>query len=93
MREFAASGSPTGLSGSNPISPGLSRQAPSLWDVLEHALAVIKGRGGTISVDPNLRKELLNQGQTRARFARMLDAADLVLPSGDELKPRHRPRR
>ena len=29
MREFAASGSPTGLSGSNPISPGLSRQAPS----------------------------------------------------------------
>ena len=29
MREFAASGSPTGLSGSNPISPGLSRLAPS----------------------------------------------------------------
>ena len=28
MRKFAASGSPTGLSGSNPISPGLSRQAP-----------------------------------------------------------------
>ena len=28
MREFAASGSPTGLSGSNPSSPGLSRQAP-----------------------------------------------------------------
>ena len=27
MREFAASGSPTGLSGSNPSSPGLSRQA------------------------------------------------------------------
>jgi len=65
---------------------GTAFSIPSLWDVLEHALAVIKGRGGTISVDPNLRKELLNQGQTRARFARMLDAADLVLPSGDELE-------
>ena len=65
---------------------GTAFSIPSLWDVLEHALAVIKGRGGTISVDPNLRKELLNQGQTRARFARMLDAADLALPSGDELE-------
>ena len=28
MREFAASGSPTGLSGSNPISPRIKQQAP-----------------------------------------------------------------
>jgi len=64
---------------------GTAFSIPNVWDMLEHAIGVIKERGGSVSVDPNLRKELLNQGQTRERFARLLDAADLVLPSGDEL--------
>jgi len=64
---------------------GTAFSIPNVWDMLEHAIGVIKERGGSVSVDPNLRKELLNQGQTRERFAKLLDAADLVLPSGDEL--------
>lgn len=64
---------------------GTAFSIPTVWDILEHAIGTIKGRGGSVSVDPNLRKELMNQGQTRERFARLLDAADLVLPSGDEL--------
>ena len=42
-------------------------------------------RGGSVSLDPNLRKELLGLGQTQERFARLVDVADLILPSGDEL--------
>lgn len=64
---------------------GTALSIPAIWEVLDHAIGVIKGRGGSISLDPNLRKELLGQGQTRERFARLLDLADLVLPSGEEL--------
>lgn len=58
---------------------------PALWEVLEHALAVVRARGGSVSLDPNLRKELLGQGQTRERLQLVMEQADLVMPSGDEL--------
>lgn len=64
---------------------GTALSIPNVWEMLQHAIPVIKGRGGTVSLDPNLRKELLAQGQTRDRFARLLQVADLVLPSGGEL--------
>jgi sugar/nucleoside kinase (ribokinase family) len=64
---------------------GTALSIPGIWDVLDHAITVIRARRGTISLDPNLRKELLGQGQTRERFARLLDIADLILPSGEEL--------
>ncbi|GGE08978.1 sugar kinase [Aureimonas endophytica] len=64
---------------------GTAFAIPGAWEMIEHALGVIKGRGGSVSFDPNLRKELLGQGQTQARFQRLLDLADLLLPSGDEL--------
>ncbi|APO78147.1 carbohydrate/purine kinase protein (plasmid) [Rhizobium etli 8C-3] len=54
-------------------------------EIIEHAIAAIKARGGSISFDPNVRKELLGQSETRARFASLVDIADLILPSGDEL--------
>ncbi len=56
-----------------------------VWQVIERALPVIKARGGTVSLDPNLRKELGADSATRARLDRMVRAADLLLPSGDEL--------
>ncbi|MCA0028155.1 MULTISPECIES: sugar kinase [unclassified Mesorhizobium] len=64
---------------------GTALSIPVIWEVLDHAIDVVKGRGGSISLDPNLRKELLGHGQTRERFARLLDIADLILPSGEEL--------
>lgn len=64
---------------------GTAFAIPGVWEILEVAIDAIKGRGGSVSFDPNLRKELLTLGQTRARFERLVDAADLLLPSGDEL--------
>lgn len=58
---------------------------PSVWETMDYAIGVIKRRGGSVSLDPNLRKELLGLGQTQERFARLVDVADLILPSGDEL--------
>jgi tagatose kinase len=56
-----------------------------VWDIIERAIPVIKARGGTVSLDPNLRKELGADGATRARLRQMVQMADLLLPSGDEL--------
>jgi len=55
------------------------------WEIIDHAIDVIKARGGSVSFDPNLRKELLGHPLTQARFATLIDAADLILPSGEEL--------
>lgn len=63
---------------------GTALGIPEIWTVLDYAIDVIKARGGTISLDPNLRKELIG-GQTRERFARLLEISDLILPSGEEL--------
>lgn len=64
---------------------GTAFAIPGAWDIMDHAIAVIKGRRGSISFDPNLRKELLGHRQTQERFARLVDIADLILPSGEEL--------
>jgi sugar/nucleoside kinase (ribokinase family) len=64
---------------------GTAFAIPGVWEVMDYAIGVIKQRGGSVSLDPNLRKELLGQGQTQERFARLVDVADLILPSGDEL--------
>jgi sugar/nucleoside kinase (ribokinase family) len=64
---------------------GTAFAIPGVWEILEHAIGVIKQRGGSISLDPNLRKELLQHGQTQERFARLIALADLILPSGEEL--------
>jgi sugar/nucleoside kinase (ribokinase family) len=64
---------------------GTAFAIPGAWDIMEHAIGVIKGRGGSVSFDPNLRKELLGDRQTQQRFEKLVDIADLILPSGDEL--------
>lgn len=47
--------------------------------------ASIKSRGGTVSFDPNLRKEMLNAPGMADAMARILALSDLYLPSGEEL--------
>jgi D-tagatose-bisphosphate aldolase class II non-catalytic subunit len=49
------------------------------------AIALIKAKGGTVSFDPNLRKEILGAPGMREALAEMLAACDIFLPSGDEL--------
>lgn len=65
---------------------GSALTMPSAVEVIERALPIIKARGGSLSVDPNIRKELRLDSETEARFARLIDAADLLLPSGEELE-------
>lgn len=57
----------------------------NIWQMIERAAQMIKARGGTISLDPNMRKELKADIETGARFAKIVALSDLLLPSGDEL--------
>lgn len=47
--------------------------------------ATIKARGGTVSFDPNLRKEMLSKDGMHDAMERIVGLTDLFLPSGDEL--------
>lgn len=64
---------------------GTAFAIPGAWDIIDHAIGVIRARGGTVSFDPNLRKELLGHALTLQRFQRLVEIADLILPSGEEL--------
>ena len=57
----------------------------AIWPIIERAAAIIKARGGTVSLDPNMRKELTTDAGTADRFSRMVATCDLLLPSGEEL--------
>ncbi|MDO8882171.1 MAG: sugar kinase [Pseudotabrizicola sp.] len=65
---------------------GSALSMPNAWDVIEKAAQSIKGRGGSVSLDPNLRKELKYDDATRSRFVRLVEMSDLLLPSGEELE-------
>lgn len=56
-----------------------------IWQIIERAAGAIKARGGSVSLDPNLRPELRMDVATTGRLGRMIDFCDLLLPSGDEL--------
>jgi tagatose kinase len=58
----------------------------SACEVIDKAVDIIKARGGTLSVDPNLRKELRLDADSERRFASLVARADLLLPSGEELE-------
>ncbi|RYH12269.1 sugar kinase [Tropicimonas sp. IMCC6043] len=45
----------------------------------------IKAKGGTVSFDPNLRKEMLDLPGMREAMRAILEKTDLFLPSGDEV--------
>lgn len=49
------------------------------------AAGQIKARGGTVSFDPNLRKEMLSAPGMAEAMERIVALTDLFLPSGDEL--------
>lgn len=58
---------------------------PGIAAILVEAVAVVKARGGSVSFDPNIRKELVQGGEGQRLVDDMLAATDLLLPSGDEL--------
>lgn len=64
---------------------GSSLVSEGVVDLIRHAIASIKGRGGSVSFDPNIRKEILGLAGLRAALDDVLVATDLFLPSGPEL--------
>ncbi|MBB3162211.1 sugar kinase [Rhizobium laguerreae] len=65
---------------------GSALSVPSAREVIDKAVDIVKARGGTLSVDPNIRKELKLDENTKRRFSKLVAAADLLLPSGEELE-------
>ncbi|MBY3083500.1 sugar kinase [Rhizobium laguerreae] len=65
---------------------GSALSVASAREVIDKAVDIVKARGGTLSVDPNIRKELKLDEDTERRFSKLVAAADLLLPSGEELE-------
>ncbi len=64
---------------------GSSLFSPQLVEQAEAAVERVQGGGGTVSFDPNVRKEMLVLPGMREALLRMLRRCDLFLPSGAEL--------
>jgi sugar/nucleoside kinase (ribokinase family) len=54
-------------------------------DAMRKAIENIKARNGTVSFDPNIRKEMLNIPEMSQAFEYILDYTDIFLPSDGEL--------
>lgn len=54
-------------------------------DAVTTAVHQVKAQGGTISFDPNIRKEMLDIPDMKAALELMLQECDIFLPSGPEL--------
>jgi len=64
---------------------GTALTLPGAWPIAKEALERVKARGGSVSFDPNMRKELGLSDELRARIDFLLQHTDLFLPSGAEL--------
>ncbi|UTW12128.1 tagatose kinase [Marinobacterium rhizophilum] len=64
---------------------GSALSAPGLRGMIIDAAEKIKARGGSLSLDPNLRPEILNRPGLRPALERILSMTDLFMPSGDEV--------
>ncbi len=64
---------------------GSSLFSPALVAEAGQAIRHVKGRGGTVSFDPNVRKEMLAIPGMREALGAVLRQCDQFLPSGPEL--------
>lgn len=64
---------------------GTALFSPALVQANLTAIDMVRARGGTVSFDPNLRKEILDAPGLRDALTRILALCDLYLPSGTEL--------
>ena len=49
------------------------------------AIETVKAKGGTVSFDPNIRREIMQASGMREALDQVLARADIFLPSGEEL--------
>lgn len=74
------------LAGANHLHVmGSSLSSPEFVALNIATARAIKSRGGTVSFDPNLRKEMLAAPGLRGAMTEILGLTDLFLPSGEEL--------
>ena len=64
---------------------GSSLFSREIIDQASTAIEQVRQAGGTVSFDPNVRKEMLDLPGMRAALEWMLDRCDLFMPSGPEL--------
>jgi D-tagatose-1,6-bisphosphate aldolase subunit GatZ/KbaZ len=64
---------------------GPSLFSASIIEMTAKAVELVKGNGGTISFDPNMRKEVVSDPEVGAALKAMLVCCDTFLPSGEEL--------
>lgn len=64
---------------------GTSLAAQPLQALALAAARRVRAQGGTVSFDPNLRKEVMHQPGLRETVAALLELTDVFLPSGEEL--------
>ena len=63
---------------------GSSLFSAGLIEATRKAIEIVKAQGGSISFDPNVRKEMLNIPEMRDAFHHVLGLTDLFMPSGQE---------
>jgi tagatose kinase len=54
-------------------------------EAMKKVIETVKRQGGTVSFDPNVRKEMLRIPEMREAFDFVLDYTDIFLPSGHEV--------
>jgi sugar/nucleoside kinase (ribokinase family) len=64
---------------------GTALFSESIVDLTLSSIDRVRGRGGTVSFDPNLRREMLDVPGLRDALDFVLSRADLFMPSGSEL--------
>lgn len=64
---------------------GSSLSSPEIISFNIDAARAIRAKGGTVSFDPNLRKEILDAPGMGEAMQAILSVTDLFLPSGDEI--------
>lgn len=64
---------------------GSSLISREMIETIQAAAEAIKNAGGTVSFDPNVRREIFEVGDQREALTRILALTDLFLPSGAEL--------
>ncbi|MDQ0326530.1 sugar/nucleoside kinase (ribokinase family) [Rhodopseudomonas julia] len=64
---------------------GSSLFSDKIISLIRTAVERVKAKGGSVSFDPNIRKEMLDFPGMREALVHIFENADIFLPSGDEL--------
>jgi sugar/nucleoside kinase (ribokinase family) len=64
---------------------GSSLFSPQITAAVRKSIGMVKGQGGIVSFDPNIRPEILKSASMREALRSILEQTDVFLPSGDEV--------